>query len=168
ARLVRRSRRDACAWAPGGSGLRRVPVARVPGGQCERRGRQRPFLALVVRPAPSPPDQGGPWHWRCGRRFPDRRGPAGGMAPPMIRPAQRPIRIVFMAVPLAGIFVGATLMRTDHQIHWATGAAYAVGTVAIAANLAYEFVCPRLPIPVLRLRADMLLEGGEADKQPAP
>ena len=79
----------------------------------------------------------------------------------MIRPAQRPMRIVFMAVPLAGIFVGATLMRTDHQIHWATGAAYAVGTVAIAANLAFQFVCLRLLIRVLRRRGAMLLEGVE-------
>src|SRR5207302_9129256 len=150
ARLVRRSRRDACARAARGARLRRVPVARVPGGQCERRGRQRPFLALVVRPAPSPPDQGGPWHWRCGRRFPDRRGPAGGMAPPMIRPAQRPIRIVFMAVPPAGIFVGATLMRNDHQMHWATAAAYAVSTLAIPAHPALQFVCLLLRILLLR------------------
>src|SRR5438477_225623 len=161
ARLVRRSRRDACAWAAGGARLHRVPVARGPGCQCERRGRQRPFLAFVVRPAPSSPDQGGPWRWRCDCRFPDRRGPAGSMAPPMIRPAQQPMRIVFLAVPLAGIFVGATLMRTDHQIHWATGAAYAVGTVAIAANLAFQFVSLRLLIRVLRRHGAMLLEGVE-------
>ena len=79
----------------------------------------------------------------------------------MIRPAQRPMRIVFMAVPLAGIFVGATLMRTDHQIHWVTGAAYAVGTVAIAANLAFQLVSLRLLIRVLRRRGAMLLEGVE-------
>ena len=81
----------------------------------------------------------------------------------MIRlaPAPGPVRILFLAVPLAGIFVGATLMRTEHQVHWVTGVAYAVGTVAIAANLAFQFVTLRFLVRVLRRRGVTLLEGVE-------
>ena len=70
-----------------------------------------------------------------------------------------PMRIVFMAVPLAGLFVGSVLIRTQPQIHWLAGVAYAVGTVSIAANLAFQFLILRFLIRVLRSRGVTLLEG---------
>ncbi len=72
-----------------------------------------------------------------------------------------PLRVVFMAVPVAGIFVGSVLIHTQHQIHWLTGVAYAVGTVSIAANLAFQFLILRFLIRVLRRRGVILLEGVE-------
>lgn len=70
-----------------------------------------------------------------------------------------PMRIVFMAVPLAGLFVGSVLIHTQPQIHWLAGVAYAVGTVSIAANLAFQFLILRFLIRVLRSRGVTLLEG---------
>ncbi len=71
------------------------------------------------------------------------------------------MRIVSMAVPLAGMFVGSVLIHTQHQVHWLTAVAFAVGTVATAANLAFQFLILRLLVRVLRRRGVTLLEGVE-------
>lgn len=70
-----------------------------------------------------------------------------------------PVRVVFMTVPLAGVFVGSVLIHTQHQIHWVTSVAYAAGTVSIAANLAFQLFILRFLIRVLRRRGVTLLEG---------
>ncbi|HEV2032991.1 MAG TPA: hypothetical protein VGU71_02140 [Candidatus Dormibacteraeota bacterium] len=72
-----------------------------------------------------------------------------------------PMRVVFMAVPLAGMFVGSVLIHAQHPIHWVAPVAFAVGTVAIAANLAFQFLILRFLIRVLRRRGVTLLEGVE-------
>src|SRR2546430_14618175 len=163
ARRLRRSGSHPCARLAVGARGDRVSVARVLRGQRHRRRGERLVLANVVRPAAPSPDQVSRGRGDCDRGLAGRGGPAGGMAAPMIRlaPAPGPVRILFLAVPLAGIFVGATLMRTEHQVHWVTGVAYAVGTVAIAANLAFQFVTLRFLVRVLRRRGVMLLEGVE-------
>jgi hypothetical protein len=81
----------------------------------------------------------------------------------MIGLARRPspIRVVFIAVPLAGMFVGSVLIHTQHQIHWLAAVAFAVGTFAIAANLAFQFLVLRFLIRVLHRRGVTLLEGAE-------
>jgi hypothetical protein len=72
-----------------------------------------------------------------------------------------PTRVVFTAVPLAGMFVGSVLIHTTHQIHWLAPVAVAVGTVAIAANLAFQFLVLHFLIRVMRRRGVPLLEGVE-------
>jgi hypothetical protein len=81
----------------------------------------------------------------------------------MIRLSRRasPWRVIFLAVPLAGIFVGRELVLTQHQLHWLAPVAVAVGIFAIASNLAFEFLILRFLIRVLPRRGVTLLEGLE-------
>ncbi len=72
-----------------------------------------------------------------------------------------PMRVVSIAVPLSGMFVGSVLIHTQHQIHWLTAVAFAAGTAATAANLAFQFLILRFLIRVLPRRGVTLLEGVE-------
>jgi hypothetical protein len=71
------------------------------------------------------------------------------------------MRVVFLAVPLAGMFVGRVVIDTQHQVQWLPPAAFAVGTFAIAANLAFQLLILRFLIRVLNRRGVTLLEGVE-------
>lgn len=81
----------------------------------------------------------------------------------MIRraPGSRPLQVLFMTVPLAGMFVGSVLIHTQNHIHWAAALAYAVGTVSIAANLALQFLILQFLIRVLRRRGVTMLDAVE-------
>jgi hypothetical protein len=72
-----------------------------------------------------------------------------------------PIRVVLLAVPLAGQCIGSVVMRTDHQVHWMPGFVVLLATVGVAANLAFQFLILQLLIRVLRRRGVTLLDGAE-------
>jgi hypothetical protein len=72
-----------------------------------------------------------------------------------------PARVVFAAIPVAGIFVGSVLIHTQHQVHWPASVSYVVGTVSIAANLAFQLLILRFLMRVLHRRGVTLLEGVE-------
>jgi hypothetical protein len=81
----------------------------------------------------------------------------------MIGLSRRPsaMRVVIITVPLAGMFVGRVVIDTQHHVQWLPAAAFAVGTFAIAANLAFQFLILRFLIRVLSRRGVTLLEGVE-------
>lgn len=72
-----------------------------------------------------------------------------------------PMRIVALAVPLAGICVGGVVIRTNHQVHWMLFYAVPIATVGIAANLAFQYVALRLLQRTFRHRGINLLEGSD-------
>ena len=70
-----------------------------------------------------------------------------------------PARVVAIAVPFAGLCVGAVVMRTDHEVNWLGPYVVALSTIGIAANLALQYLLLRVLQSVFSRRGITLLDG---------
>lgn len=70
-----------------------------------------------------------------------------------------PLRVVAIAVPFAGVCIGAVVTRTNHEVNWLGPYVVALSTIGIAANLAMQYLLLRVLQSVFSRRGITLLEG---------